>query len=81
MGLNALLGSVGVVGTLLCPVREVSAPLIYPSISGDIPEFTGKALSFALKLKNRKTGTNQTQSPKKVAMSPKFGTRGVGRFP
>ena len=30
---------------------------------------TGNALSFALKLKNRNNGTNQTQIPKNVATS------------
>jgi len=29
----------------------------------------GRALSFALRLKNRKRGTNQTQTAKKAAMS------------
>jgi hypothetical protein len=32
---------------------------------------TGSALSFALKLKNKKRGMSQTQTPKKVAMSMK----------
>ena len=79
--MNALLGSVGVVGTLLCPIEVVNILLVRGSVDGGIPELTGKALSLALKLRNRNTGINQTQTPKKVAISPKPGTRGIGRFP
>jgi hypothetical protein len=37
----------------------------------------GSALSFALRLKKRKSGTSQTQVPKKVAISRKPGTFGT----
>lgn len=37
------------------------------------PEDTGRALSFALKLRKRKSGTSHTHSPKKVATSAKPG--------
>ena len=35
--------------------------------------FDGRTLSFALRLKNRKRGTHQTQMAKKVEMSPNDG--------
>lgn len=38
----------------------------------DLPN-DGRALSFALKLRNRNNGTNQTQTAKKAATSPKAG--------
>lgn len=38
-----------------------------------IPDDVGRALSFALKLKNRNRGTSQTHVPKNVAMSVKPG--------
>lgn len=37
----------------------------------------GRALSFALRLKNRKSGANHTHIPKKVAISVKEGGEGV----
>ena len=42
----------------------------------------GRVLSFALKLRKRNSGVSQTQSPKKVAMSPKVGglTTGPPRY-
>lgn len=43
-----------------------------------VPEDVGRALSLALKLKNRKRGTSQTQIPKKVAMSVKLGALETG---
>jgi len=38
----------------------------------------GSVLSFALRLRKRKSGVSQTQSPKKVAMSPKVGAFTTG---
>ncbi len=42
----------------------------------------GSVLSFALRLRKRNNGVSQTQSPKKVAMSPKVGglTTGPPRY-
>jgi len=41
-----------------------------------IPDDVGRALSLALKLKNKNNGTSQTQMPKKVAMSLNPGALG-----
>lgn len=38
-----------------------------------VPDDVGRALSLALKLKNKNNGTSQTHMPKKVAMSVKPG--------
>jgi hypothetical protein len=48
---------------------------------GDSPD-VGSVLSFALRLRKRNNGVSQTQSPKKVAMSPKEGglTTGPPRY-
>ena len=39
-----------------------------------VQRFIGSALSFALRLRKRKRGASQTQTPKKVAISAKPGT-------
>lgn len=39
--------------------------------------FTGRALSFALRLRNKNNGTSHTHTPKKVAISAKPGTSGA----
>lgn len=39
--------------------------------------FTGSALSFALRLRNKNRGTSHTHTPKKVAISAKPGTCGT----
>jgi len=42
---------------------------------GQHAPFDGRTLSFALRLKNRKSGTHQTQMAKKVEISPNVGPR------
>jgi hypothetical protein len=39
-----------------------------------LPEDVGRALSFALRLRNKNNGASQTHIPKKVAISVKLGT-------
>jgi hypothetical protein len=48
-----------------------SIPNTYQKKQGEYSLKEGNALSFALRLKNKKSGTNQTQTPKKAAISKK----------
>jgi len=52
-------------------VEEVG---VFGTLSAPTPMFRGKALSFALRLKNKKSGASQTQTPKNVAISANPGT-------
>lgn len=54
--------------------NEIDAVVGVPGSAVD----NGKALSLALKLRNKKSGASQTQTPKNVAISTNPGVLGIG---